>query len=175
MPPPMPAPFPRASLQGLTIVWHGRARGHRLCPAHTSSCRTNRLPRACYSASVFIERIRSLSFSRRMQKGSLDTGQDHKRNRRFGRPLGNEGHLRGRRKMVPRFKGLCWHGELPITHVALVLSGKLRVVMDDGSAEDFSKNNVMLLPPGHDAWTVGDEPCAFVEFSRGGDYFAHVA
>ena len=22
----------------------------------------------------------------------------------------------------------------------------------------------MLLPPGHDAWSVGDEPCVFVEF-----------
>jgi hypothetical protein len=30
----------------------------------------------------------------------------------------------------------------------------------------------MMLPPGHDAWTVGDEPCTFVEFSRGNDYYA---
>jgi len=28
-----------------------------------------------------------------------------------------------------------------------------------------------MLPPGHDAWTVGDEPCVFVEFSRGNDYY----
>jgi len=47
----------------------------------------------------------------------------------------------------------------------------MRVVMDDGSVEDFSKNDVMLLPPGHDAWTVGDEPCVFIEFSRGNDYY----
>ena len=59
--------------------------------------------------------------------------------------------------------------ELP--HVALVLTGTLRVVMDDGSEEDFSKNDVMLLPPGHDAWTIGDEPCTFVEFSKGNDYY----
>jgi hypothetical protein len=59
--------------------------------------------------------------------------------------------------------------ELP--HVALVVGGTLRVVMDDGSVEDFSKNDVMLLPPGHDAWTVGDQPCVFVEFSRGNDYY----
>jgi hypothetical protein len=38
---------------------------------------------------------------------------------------------------------------------AIVLAGTLQVVMDDGSAEDFGKDNVMLLPPGHDAWTVG--------------------
>jgi hypothetical protein len=45
--------------------------------------------------------------------------------------------------------------------------------MDDGSEQDFSKNDVMLLlPPGHDAWSVGNEPCVFVEFSRGNDYYA---
>ena len=58
-----------------------------------------------------------------------------------------------------------------LPHVALVLSGALHVVMDDGSEEDFRKNDVMLLPPGHDAWTIGDEPCVFVEFSRGNDYY----
>lgn len=52
--------------------------------------------------------------------------------------------------------------ELP--HVALVLSGRLRVVMDDGSEEEFGPSDVMLLPPGHDAWTVGDEPCVMVDF-----------
>ena len=59
-----------------------------------------------------------------------------------------------------------------LPHVAVVLSRTLRVVMDDGSQQDFSKNDVMLLPPGHDAWTVGNEPCVFVEFSRGNDYYA---
>jgi len=58
-----------------------------------------------------------------------------------------------------------------LPHVALVVGGTLRVVMDDGSVEDFSKNDVMRLPPGHDAWTVGDEPCVFIEFSRGNDYY----
>src|SRR4051795_9124398 len=36
--------------------------------------------------------------------------------------------------------------------------------MDDGSEDEFGPNQVMLLPPGHDAWTVGGEPCVFVEF-----------
>jgi hypothetical protein len=60
--------------------------------------------------------------------------------------------------------------ELP--HVALVTGGTLGVRMADGSAEEFSAGDVMLLPPGHDAWTVGTEPCTFVEFSRGNDYYA---
>ena len=60
--------------------------------------------------------------------------------------------------------------ELP--HVAVVLSGTLGVQMADGSTEEFSAGEVMMLPPGHDAWSVGDEACRFVEFSRGNDYYA---
>jgi mannose-6-phosphate isomerase-like protein (cupin superfamily) len=60
--------------------------------------------------------------------------------------------------------------ELP--HVAVVLSGRLGVQMRDGSMQEFTANDVMLLPPGHDAWTIGDEPFVFVEFSKGNDYYA---
>ncbi len=52
-------------------------------------------------------------------------------------------------------------------HVALVLAGALRVRMDDGSEEEFREGDVMLLPAGHDAWTVGDVSCVFVDFSEG--------
>lgn len=58
-----------------------------------------------------------------------------------------------------------------LPHVALVLSGALCVRMDDGQEMTFRKNDVMLLPPGHDAWSVGEEACVFVEFSRGNDYY----
>lgn len=61
--------------------------------------------------------------------------------------------------------------ELP--HVALVQSGRIKISMDDGSEEEFGPNDVMMLPPGHDAWTVGEEPCVFVEFSEGIDYYDH--
>jgi ethanolamine utilization protein EutQ (cupin superfamily) len=59
--------------------------------------------------------------------------------------------------------------ELP--HVAVVISGALAVRMADGSEETFSAGDVMLLPPGHDAWSVGDTACTFIEFSRGSDYY----
>ena len=59
--------------------------------------------------------------------------------------------------------------ELP--HVALVVAGELAVRMSDGVEEVFSAGDVMLLPPGHDAWTVGETACVFVEFSRGNDYY----
>lgn len=55
--------------------------------------------------------------------------------------------------------------------MALALSGRLHVQMDDGNEEQFGPGDVMLLPPGHDAWSEGAEPCVFVEFSRGNDHY----
>ena len=60
--------------------------------------------------------------------------------------------------------------ELP--HVAYVLAGRLHVVMDDGTEEEFAAGDVMMLPPGHDAWTVGEEACVFVELTAGTSYYA---
>ena len=59
-----------------------------------------------------------------------------------------------------------------LPHVALVQSGRLKVVMDDGSQEEFGPGDIMMLPPGHHAWTVSEEPCVFVEFSQGNEYYA---
>lgn len=59
--------------------------------------------------------------------------------------------------------------------MALVLAGRLHVVMDDGSEEEFGANDVMLLPAGHDAWSVGGDACVFVEFSRGNDLYDELA
>lgn len=60
--------------------------------------------------------------------------------------------------------------ELP--HVAVVVNGAIGVRMHDGAEEIFRVGDVMMLPPGHDAWCVGEEPCIFVEFSRGNDYYS---
>ena len=58
-----------------------------------------------------------------------------------------------------------------LPHVAYVLSGSLMVQMDDGSTELFEAGDVMLLPPGHDAWSAGDKPCTFIQFSQGANYY----
>jgi uncharacterized RmlC-like cupin family protein len=59
-----------------------------------------------------------------------------------------------------------------LPHVAYVQSGRLHVVMDDGAEDEFGPNDIMMLPPGHDAWAAGNEPCIFIEFSAGGDYYS---
>lgn len=55
-------------------------------------------------------------------------------------------------------------------HFQYHVSGKLHVVMDDGSEFDCGPGDVSLLPIGHDAWVVGDEPAVVVDFQGMIDY-----
>ncbi len=48
-------------------------------------------------------------------------------------------------------------------HLQYHVSGRLHVVMDDGSEKDFVAGDVSYLPPGHDAWVVGNEPVVVVD------------
>jgi hypothetical protein len=59
-----------------------------------------------------------------------------------------------------------------LPHVDYVQLGRLKVVMDDVSEEEFGPGDIMMLPPGYYAWTVGDEPYVFIEFSNGTNYYA---
>jgi hypothetical protein len=43
-------------------------------------------------------------------------------------------------------------------HLGYVMSGRIHVRMDDGTEEEFGPGDVVVTPPGHDAWVVGDEP-----------------
>ena len=53
----------------------------------------------------------------------------------------------------------------PASHLQYHLSGRLHVVLDDGSEEEFVAGDVSLIPPGHDAWVVGEEPVVLIELS----------
>jgi len=49
-------------------------------------------------------------------------------------------------------------------HFQYFLSGVLRVRMDDGTEFDCRAGDVCLIPPGHDAWVIGNEPVVAVDF-----------
>jgi class 3 adenylate cyclase len=49
-------------------------------------------------------------------------------------------------------------------HVGVVLSGRFGVHMSDGTTFEFGPNDVFEIPPGHDGWTIGDEPCVQIEW-----------
>lgn len=57
-------------------------------------------------------------------------------------------------------------------HFQYHVSGLLRVKMDDGAEFDCRPGDVSLLPSGHDAWTVGNEPAVVVDFQGMVDYAA---
>ena len=47
----------------------------------------------------------------------------------------------------------------------------MKIVMDDGDEDVFGPGDLVICPPGHDAWTLGDQPC----FMIGWQGFAHYA
>ena len=55
-------------------------------------------------------------------------------------------------------------------HLGYILSGRMHVVMDDGTEGECGPGDAVHIAPGHDAWTVGDEPCVMVDFSQIHDY-----
>lgn len=57
-------------------------------------------------------------------------------------------------------------------HVGYVVSGRIRVRMDDGTEEEFGPGDLMDCPPGHDAWVVGDEDYVSIDWSPGAAKYA---
>lgn len=55
-------------------------------------------------------------------------------------------------------------------HFQYHVSGTLEIVMDDGTRFTSRAGDVSLLPMGHDAWVVGNEPAVFVDFQGMLDY-----
>ena len=51
-----------------------------------------------------------------------------------------------------------------VQHIGYVVSGRMKVVGDDGSEAEVGPGDVFNMPAGHDAWTVGDEACVLVDF-----------
>jgi len=50
-------------------------------------------------------------------------------------------------------------------HQMYVVSGRLNVVMEDGSEVELVPGDAAGVPPGHDAFVVGDEPCEIIDLS----------
>ena len=57
-----------------------------------------------------------------------------------------------------------------VHHVGYAISGRMHVTMDSGEELDIGPGDVLQIPPGHDAWIVGDEPYVGVDFQGGATY-----
>jgi len=55
-------------------------------------------------------------------------------------------------------------------HYGYQLSGTMTTRMDDGTERTSKAGDVLNIPPGHDAWVVGNEPVVLVDFQGMVDY-----
>jgi quercetin dioxygenase-like cupin family protein len=55
-------------------------------------------------------------------------------------------------------------------HFQYHVSGKIKIKMDDGKEFECKAGDISLLPEGHDAWVVGNEPVVVVDFQGMVDY-----
>jgi quercetin dioxygenase-like cupin family protein len=55
-------------------------------------------------------------------------------------------------------------------HLLYCVSGRMGIRMDDGTEGEIGPGDVVSIAPGHDAWTIGDEPCIAVDFGGFAQY-----
>lgn len=55
-------------------------------------------------------------------------------------------------------------------HFQYQVSGRLHVVMADGTEFDSKPGDVCVLPSGHDAWVVGQDPVVLIDWYGAGKY-----
>jgi quercetin dioxygenase-like cupin family protein len=59
-------------------------------------------------------------------------------------------------------------------HLGYVVSGRMHTVMDNGEEAELLAGEVVYIPPGHDAWVVGDETCVMLDFA-GMEHYAEAS
>ena len=115
-----------------------------------------------------------------MRSRNLETNPDDVRKFTNGKvELANLGDVTiGRITLDPGWK---WSNDVkPIVntnscqlpHTQYVISGRLRVRMDDGTEQECGPGEALYVPPGHDAWVVGNEPFVAVDFTGMKEYAA---
>jgi quercetin dioxygenase-like cupin family protein len=61
-------------------------------------------------------------------------------------------------------KALSGTDSCQVEHIGFVLDGRMNVVMDGGEELEVGPGDIFHMPPGHDAWTVGQVPCVVLDF-----------
>jgi quercetin dioxygenase-like cupin family protein len=113
-----------------------------------------------------------------MQKKNLDSSPDETRTFEKGRVnVANFQDITiGRITLEPGWswekciKPLARTNSCEAPHTQYLLSGRMKVVMDDGSEDEFGPGDALIIPPGHNAWVVGDESVVAIDFTGLKDY-----
>lgn len=118
------------------------------------------------------------SSSSKIQKKNLDSSPDDTRKFEKGKvEIVNFGNMTiGRAIFEPGWswskcvKPIVNTNSCQAPHTQYVVSGRLKVVMDDGTEEEFGPGDAAIIPPGHDAWVVGNESVVAIDFTGLKDY-----
>lgn len=57
-----------------------------------------------------------------------------------------------------------------VAHLGYVVSGSMTCRMNDGTEFTVTAGDAANIPPGHDAWVDGPEPCVFLDFQGAANY-----
>jgi ethanolamine utilization protein EutQ (cupin superfamily) len=120
----------------------------------------------------------TMTATTKMEKKSLDSLADETRSFEKGKiDLANLGDITiGRGSFEPGWswekciKPIVKTNSCQVRHTMYIISGKMKVVMDDGTESENGPGDVAVVPPGHNAWVIGDKSCVSIDFTGAKDY-----
>jgi quercetin dioxygenase-like cupin family protein len=59
-----------------------------------------------------------------------------------------------------------------VDHLSYTLRGRMRVEHEDGTTQEIGPGEVAHIPPGHDAWIIGDETYEAIDLCGGAKKYA---
>jgi len=107
------------------------------------------------------------SFERPDEMGELPKG--HAQIVRLGDQLVIRGELEPGWRWSNDWQPIMGTASCQMPHTGVVLSGRWHFEMDDGSGFDLGPGDAYAIPPGHDAWVVGDEPVRTIDWAPAHD------
>ena len=57
-----------------------------------------------------------------------------------------------------------------VHHVGYIVQGRMKIVSLDGVEDEIVAGDAFVIPPGHDAWTVGSETVILLDFKGSPEY-----
>ncbi len=111
-----------------------------------------------------IRRFDSPDETRRFERGRLDLVKIG------GMTIGRASYEPGW-KWSEHVKTLAGTETCEVEHIGMVVSGRAKVVMNDGTEFEIGPGDLFAIPPGHDSWVVGDEPYVSIHL-LGADQYA---